>query len=52
MPSVDVGPGVDLNSGVEAPPSRVVPVQSVGLGGVVTPDQDSVLVNLVTYREQ
>jgi predicted anti-sigma-YlaC factor YlaD len=52
MPSVDVGPGVDLNSGVEAPTSRVVPVQSVGLGGVVTPDQDSVLVNLVTYREQ
>jgi predicted anti-sigma-YlaC factor YlaD len=27
-------------------------VQSVGLGGAVTPDQDSVLVNLVTYREQ
>ncbi len=57
MPSVDLGPGVD-----QPPPSPVVPdasaideqprVQSVGLGGAVTPDQDSVLVNLVTYREQ
>jgi predicted anti-sigma-YlaC factor YlaD len=56
MPSVDLGPGVDQ------PPSPLVPdtsaideqprVQSVGLGGAVTPDQDSVLVNLVTYREQ
>lgn len=56
MPSVDLGPGVD------EPPAPTVPVpstideqprvQSVGLGGVVTPDQDSVLVNLVTYREQ
>ena len=52
MPSVDVGPGVDLDSKADVPPSPVVPAQSVGLGGVGTPDQDSVLVNLVTYREQ
>jgi predicted anti-sigma-YlaC factor YlaD len=45
--AVEVMPSV-----VDAPPSPIVPVQAVGLGGVVTPDQDSVLVNLVTYREQ
>jgi hypothetical protein len=40
------GPVSDL--GIAVQPQ----VQSVGLGGVATPDQDSVLVNLVTYREQ
>jgi predicted anti-sigma-YlaC factor YlaD len=50
--AVEVMPGVDLDSRVDVPPSPIVPVQSVGLGGAVTPDQDSVLVNLVTYREQ
>jgi predicted anti-sigma-YlaC factor YlaD len=36
----------------DIPSVQLPQVQSVGLGGVVTPDQDSVLVNLVTYREQ
>jgi len=44
MPADGLGP--DL--GMDMPPQ----VQSVGLGGMVTPDRDSVLVNLVTYREQ
>jgi predicted anti-sigma-YlaC factor YlaD len=39
---------------VDVAPAPEIPfqVQSVGLGWVATPDQDSVLVNLVTYREQ
>lgn len=38
---------------IPAPDLSTLPqVQSVGLGGAVTPDPDSVLVNLVTYREQ
>lgn len=56
MPSVDLGPGVDESPAPVAPVASTIDdqprVQSVGLGGVVTPDQDSVLVNLVTYREQ
>jgi predicted anti-sigma-YlaC factor YlaD len=46
--AVEVMPGPASDLGIAVPPQ----VQSVGLGGVATPDQDSVLVNLVTYREQ
>lgn len=56
MPNVDLGPGVDQPPVPAVPDASLIDdqprVQSVGLGGVVTPDQDSVLVNLVTYREQ
>jgi hypothetical protein len=45
--AVEVVPGV---AGVDV--DMQPQVQSVGLGGAATPDQDSVLVNLVTYREQ
>jgi predicted anti-sigma-YlaC factor YlaD len=45
---VDVMPSPASDMGIAVQPQ----VQSVGLGGVATPDQDSVLVNLVTYREQ
>lgn len=45
------GPALDLSLQVQ-PPSSIPQVQSVGLGDIATPDQDSVLVNLVTYREQ
>ena len=40
--------GPALDSTMQVP----LQVQSVGLGDLTTPDQDSVLVNLVTYREQ
>jgi predicted anti-sigma-YlaC factor YlaD len=43
--SVEVMPSTDLGGDIPQ-------TQSVGLGGIATPDQDSVLVNLVTYREQ
>jgi len=41
-------PGLDFGADLGMQPQ----VQSVGLGGMATPDRDSVLVNLVTYREQ